>query len=139
MTPINDLGIPQLTRIYIDPAGETGAGLKEGLAVVHGPAAGQCTLSATGAGRALGVARYSAKHNDAATIQTEGFAEVESAGAVAVGAEVFIADAGGRVGAAALGSAATTPSGQGLKLGVATSATDAAGERLSVDLASRAS
>lgn len=119
----NDLGIPQITRIVYDPNGADGDGVLKGRAVVYGPEANQVSVGDTGT--AAGVALGSRKHGGDVPIQSEGFAEVESAGAVSVGAPVYVG-ADGRVGAS--GTA---------RLGTATSASDGAGERLTVDLSSR--
>lgn len=133
----NSLGVPAVTRIASDPAGANGSGILKGRAVVNGPGRNEVSLSADGSGTCAGVAIGSRKHGQDIPIQSEGFADVESFGAVGVGVPVFVSDAEGRVGAAALGADATPASGQGLRLGTSTSATDAQGERLTVDLSAR--
>lgn len=117
---INDMGVSAVSLVVNDPDGD---GFIKGRAYLLGPEAGQAQKGASGL--AAGVCRHGAKHGQPATIQTEGFAEVESGGAVAYGADVFVA-ADGR------GSASGTA-----KLGNATSAVDGEGERLTVDLSTK--
>lgn len=118
--PLNDLGIPQFTLVVEDPSGD---GFIKGRAYLFGPEDGKAQKGADGL--VAGVCRHGARHGQPAAIQTEGFAEVESSGAVAYGAEVFVA-ADGRCGATGTS-----------KLGNSVSATDAEGERLSVDLSTK--
>lgn len=117
---INDLGIASKSFVVNDPSGD---GFLKGRAYLAGPNEGEAQKGADGF--VLGVCRKGAKNGQPASIQTEGFAEVESGGAVANGAEVFL-DADNR------GAAAGTA-----KLGNAVSAVDAAGERLTVDLSTK--
>lgn len=116
----NSLGVPAITRVVSDEGGD---GVQKGRAYLYGPERNQVQKGADGF--VAGVALFSARHGQPASIQTEGFAEVESSAAVAVGAPVFV-QADGRCGAS--GTA---------RLGNATSATDGEGERLSVDLSTK--
>lgn len=116
----NSLGIPAITRIVSDPEGD---GVKKGRAYLYGPERNQVQKGADGF--VAGVALFSARHGQPASLQTEGFAEVESSAAIAVGDPVYV-QADGRCGAS--GSA---------KLGNATSATDGEGESLNVDLSTK--
>lgn len=121
----NDLGIPQITRMMHDPGG---TGVLSGRALLHGPGRNQAQKGQVG--YCEGVTHYNRKHGQDNAIQTEGFAVVESAGAVAINAAVYINDAEGRV-----GSTVGTPANA--RVGTAMSATAAAGERLKVDLSRR--
>lgn len=117
----NDLGIAFISLVVEDPDGD---GCLNGRAYLFGPDAGQVQKGS--AGHVVGVCEYSAPHGGTASFRLEGFGVVETSGAVAIGSEVFV-EADGRV-----GTTATTA-----KLGTALSATDAAGEKLSVDLSTK--
>lgn len=128
---MNDLGIPQVTRVVHDP---NGPGIKSGRAAIAGPGRNQVTRAgAQASGSVEGVMRYSRAHGHDATVQTQGYAEVESSGPVGHDADVYVADADGRFGAAPLDARS------GLYAGKARSVTTDAGQRLSVDLTGRGS
>lgn len=135
---INDLGIPQVTRTVHDP---NGAGIRSGRAAMAGPGPNQVTrVDVAGAGSVEGVMHYSRAHGHDGSVQTSGYAEVESAGPVAHGADVFVADAEGRFGTVAFvppGSAAGTVARAGLFAGKARSVTTGTGQRLAIDLEGR--